>query len=100
MPGADEPALHLSYAERQAAVDRAIARISTMFWGGVSLSMRLARRSASGFAETSHERARRRVRRTRIASGVRDALTRTRNGPADALSVARALQHDDPRESA
>ena len=35
MPSADEPALLLSEAERRAAVDRdrALARISTMFWG-------------------------------------------------------------------
>lgn len=33
LPSADEPALLLSDAERRAAVDRALARISTMFWG-------------------------------------------------------------------
>jgi hypothetical protein len=33
MSSADEPALLLSDAERRAAVDRALARISTMFWG-------------------------------------------------------------------
>jgi hypothetical protein len=33
LPRADEPALLLSDAARRAAVDRALARISTMFWG-------------------------------------------------------------------
>jgi len=33
VPSADEPALVLSDAERRAGVDRALARISTMFWG-------------------------------------------------------------------
>ena len=33
VPSADEPALVLSDAERRAAVDRALTRISTMFWG-------------------------------------------------------------------
>ena len=33
MPSADEPALVLSDAKRRAAVDRALGRISTMFWG-------------------------------------------------------------------
>lgn len=33
MPSADEPALLLSDADRRAAVDLALARISAMFWG-------------------------------------------------------------------
>lgn len=33
MPSPDEPALLLSDDERRAAVDRALARISSMFWG-------------------------------------------------------------------
>ena len=33
LPSADEPALVLSDTERRAAVDRALARLSTMLWG-------------------------------------------------------------------